>query len=48
MTLSPYAISRTATGYALSIQGEPLSQHRRKRDALSHAIEHRSTRRQFR
>lgn len=38
MTLAPFAISRTAQGYVLSIHARTISLHRRKRDALSHAV----------
>ena len=47
MTLAPYAITPSPQGYQLTRNGEPLSQHRRKRDALSYAIEHKSTRQRF-
>lgn len=38
MSLEPYAISKQPQGYSLTLSGEPLSTHRRKRDALSHAV----------
>lgn len=38
LQLHPYAIQRTANGYLLTYQDRPLSEHRRKRDALSHAV----------